>query len=224
MKDKLYNYALASKGIKKYLNEDGVLVDNNKDVDIIADVEELMFDEDEAIRIYSSRDIGIPYEEFAMDWRDSHQDERIPSEDSQEYQDWVSLMDDINWIDTTDEIKKEDSGYAYLICGIVQRWNGKSQIYPELVDSLEKAIKKCINGADDIDIILSNDKKCIKVVYHHHDGRDTFYIMSLSQKAEEDFENWENGEESRHVWNNMAETLWNNFNEEGLYEHFNLLD
>lgn len=120
------------------------------------------------------------------------------TEDSMDYYNWVSDMIDFDINDTFADFNiKQDANTTVIITGTLGLWNGRPDIEPVFVESdriynystgkntynsaLTLAIKKCMDGMNDIDCYLDDETGYIEVIGHHHDGSNHFYIWKLSE-------------------------------------------
>ena len=115
------------------------------------------------------------------------------------YWNWVSnekqrMVDDL--LLNLQDAKINDE--PVMITGSIELWNGRKEIYPMLVESdgyekrsngewkynnpaLMKAIKKCMNGMDDVLVEYINGE--IVIHGYHHDGTNILTINKLTPKG-----------------------------------------
>ena len=91
-------------------------------------------------------------------------------------------------------IEEHSNATSYLIIGNLGLWNGRPNIYPILKQYLKDAYKKCVNNMDDVIVKINNT--VMEVTGLHHDGRNTFYIVPLNEKGDEDYHNWDSSYDS----------------------------
>lgn len=122
------------------------------------------------------------------------------AENSKGYWDWVYEQRDLRASDLQANLDYTRIDYPLMITGTLGLWYGHPDIVPVPIvsngygervfhdghkgyanPSLKIALNKCIRTCDDVDIHL--EEGCIKVVGHHHDGRNVFYIRKLSKKG-----------------------------------------
>lgn len=120
-------------------------------------------------------------------------------EGSDDYYDWVSYERNL-YIDNffTNLRYARFNEEPVIITGSLELWNGSKEIYPMLVESdgyekrsdgewkynnpaLMKAIKKCMNGMDDVLVEYINGE--IVIHGYHHDGTNIFTINKLTPKG-----------------------------------------
>lgn len=103
-------------------------------------------------------------------------------ENSNGYWDYISEETNINCEDFFDNLEYSPiNNTPCMVVGSVGRWNGNFEIVPVLFDNISDAIHKCLNGADDYEIVLKDGY--ITVYGYHHDGCNSFEIHILSKKG-----------------------------------------
>ena len=134
---------------------------------------------------------GLTYQ----DYKEYCEEEGIEAgaEDSTEFYGWLNKETEINREDFFANLKysKNVNEYPCYIIGHLGLWWGNPEIKGVICDTLTEAIHKCMDGAQDIEIISDNDGE-VTVKGHHHDGTNVFYIRPLTKEGIKEYET--NGE------------------------------
>ena len=113
----------------------------------------------------------------------------MPTEDSDEFRCWQNEEDCANYQDLLQAVYAYDNkcndANGYVISGTLGLWDGRHDIALVIVDSLEKAIEKCVNNMDYIEIMYDDEKCEIVVRVSHHDGTNAFTIRAISNADDE---------------------------------------
>lgn len=114
--------------------------------------------------------------------------EIIPQdENTEDYWDFVAHIRELDILDFFDNLKysKENNSHYWIISGTLGLWNGVKEIEMVKCETLTDAINMCSNGCDDFIIEKCGNKICVTGL--HHDGRNYFEIMALSDLGNERF-------------------------------------
>lgn len=119
------------------------------------------------------------------------------SEDSDEFYEWVSEMNQVALEDYWNLLDEKDAyGDHYLVTGTLGLWHGTVTIIPKSFDCIVDAVKACVSGSsiEDYDVVL-DDNGVISVKSCHHDGTNNFEIRKFTEEGYDEYENadYENG-------------------------------
>lgn len=95
------------------------------------------------------------------------------------------VYDDINcdWENFQYDIKAYDKKFPnakYRITGSLGLWDGRHEIIPVVVKTLEAAINKCYGNDSTNDYTVEEDQYGkLHITYSHHDGNNYFVVMKL---------------------------------------------
>jgi hypothetical protein len=108
-------------------------------------------------------------------------------EESEDYYDYVVKVRDWEWDDfLCNIVYSEVNEYEWLITGTVGTWRGEFDVYPTIEPSLEHAIISCI-GRGDCEAIIEKCGNTISVEIIHHDGRNHFSLVALTEDGADRF-------------------------------------
>lgn len=99
------------------------------------------------------------------------------------YYDWLDDNDEIAWDMFMELFEDNDlSERKCVIQGMLGLWNGTFEVEPVFCNTIQLAIQKCVRG-NEIDKVekIGNE---IHVHVAHHDGRNHFTILFLSDIGE----------------------------------------
>ena len=124
--------------------------------------------------------------------------EKEPAEEgSQQYWNWIGQMVQNDVDDFFDNLKYSDCAkQSCVISGTLGLWHGRPGIEPVMTDNLEKAIRRCWDGCQDITVTLRDG--VVHVEAMHHDGTNHFAIRPLTQRGEDRIRNGESISVSNH--------------------------
>lgn len=103
-------------------------------------------------------------------------------DDEDDYWQWVGEQQRLDFRDLIENIKYSDYGTnSVMVMGRLGLWNGTHEIQPTFFDNFEKAIYACCDGCE----LKSVERigNTIKIVVAHHDGRNCFTLVFLSDKG-----------------------------------------
>lgn len=96
-----------------------------------------------------------------------------------------SMHEDINcdWENFQHDVRAYDKKFPnakYCITGSLGLWDGRHEIIPVVVRSLEAAINKCYGNDSTSDYTVEEDQYGkLHITYSHHDGSNYFVVMKL---------------------------------------------
>lgn len=124
---------------------------------------------------------GYTYEDFVEyvkdeNWDMSEDELDIPSEDSEEYHEWLHTVveDDIDCFFTN---LKYSMGVVHdpcVITGTLGLWDGRHTIFPTECNELAEAIRKCCENCNEFQVSIEDG--VVYVEASHHDGVNKFEI------------------------------------------------
>lgn len=80
-----------------------------------------------------------------------------------------------------ENIDYSNENWDCVVCGVIDMWNGRKEIYPTRFPCLTDAIRATIYQADFIEIKQVNGH--IEVKAAHHDGTNAFQIYLLNENG-----------------------------------------
>jgi hypothetical protein len=133
------------------------------------------------IYIDTYNDNGYTYEDFVeyckeQNWDVPEEELDIPSEDSDEYLEWVrtTVEDDIECFFTNLKYAKGVVNEPCEITGSLGLWYGRRVIIPTVCDNLAEAINRCWGSCDYVSVSLEDGVVYVRAA--HHDGTNKFEI------------------------------------------------
>lgn len=98
-------------------------------------------------------------------------------------EDYEDIMSEVieQFFDEMDYLDKRLPYTWYAIEGQVGRWNGRYKILPTFKESLVEAIETCLKDGTDFEVYVQDGD--LFVTSYHHDGKNTFTIKGIDDKA-----------------------------------------
>lgn len=103
-------------------------------------------------------------------------------DDEDDYWQWVEEQQRLDFRDLIENIKYSAYGKdSVIVVGNLGLWNGTYETQPIFFDNFEKAIYACCNDCE----LKSVERvgNTIEIVVAHHDGRNYFTLVFLSDKG-----------------------------------------
>ena len=147
--------------------------------------------------LIDTTDMGLEYKDY-VEFCEINEITPEP-ENSNDYWDWIGEETNRYIEDFFENLRYVKYDKPVIITGTLGLWNGRKEIYPMAMmsedyyqtkdgkwrykhPSIERAVRKCINGMDDFKVELSEGE--IVVHGYHHDGTNILTIHSVSKKGE----------------------------------------
>ena len=142
-----------------------------------------------AKRIYftsNEQDAGYTFEEYKtylMECQDIPKEE-LPTEENCDYYNWAAEMVSQDLDDLFENLKYSKYNTRCYVTGSVGLWYGREEIVRTYFDTLDAAIRKCLNGQDNAEIKADGNAVYVYTTNHdsvYHGGND-FKIVIVGKK------------------------------------------